>query len=200
MKFLILYILFFFKINFLFSQKEDKVVIPTKYGNFSFRGQVFSHGSNYLLIGLGGVFDQERKMKQISGRVAYHIRLKNYHFQMAYHTNSDEWFLNRSFQTLHEIRLGTGIRKDEWKKDMAIFIGPSLSYGDAFMKVNDKEDFYHFSTVGAYIDLQFTRKYIYDIGLGTSVFASFNKYYTIYGIDLHIYFSAAYKKKAKSIM
>ncbi len=190
-----IFILFFLCfVNYLNAQK---VIIPLKYEDFTFQGQAFKHGSNYTLIGIGSAYDLERKMMQLSGAVSYQFRIRKFHFQTAYHNTSDEWFLNRSIQTLHELRIGTGLRKDDWDRDIAFFLGMTLANGDALMTIKDKKDYYHFSVIGGYFNVQLTYKFVYDMGVGLSSFVSINKYYSVIGINLHIYLSAAYKKEKK---
>jgi hypothetical protein len=112
-----------------------------------------------------------------------------WHFSSSQIFSSQPFGLVRSMEKLSDIHAGAGLRFEDRWYNFAFFIGPSFAttwipQTPTVSKLNNQ--------LGAHTELQFTFKYFYDLGIGTSLYGSFNKRYQVVGIQLHFYFSNAF--------
>ncbi len=188
-------------INSTQAQKEHiayDTIIGTK---------IYRVNANYLLISYGVGFNFRQHNSEQAGSVFYTFRIKNSFFRVGYSVVSRHFVLSRTLQKINDIAVLYGKRIETDKANLSFFIGPSLSYGTYFYYKDPISSFkiYHsFSKLGLYSELELTKKIFYDIGIGTSLFATFNNGYTRYytktspfygavGVKLNIYFSGAYR-------
>ena len=81
---------------------------------------------------------------------------------------------------------------------VAFFIGPSLAYGSKFYQydpIDDENEYIGFTKLGLYANFDYTYKISYDLGVGVSIYNSYNSEYHIYGFQIHVYFSGAFRKE-----
>ncbi len=89
-----------------------------------------------------------------------------------------------------------GKRFEMNKANIAGYLGGSYSS----MNRSYEDSIVHFSIVkepGFYACVQTTYKFKYDLGIGLSFFADFNRAQSIYGLRLELYFSGAYRRAVK---
>lgn len=188
-----------------FSQGQNRDPRPTPelskwdkmFPSFKIGDKVYKTGSNWFTAGAGFGYTTNLRSQQTNFSLAYHRRYHAMYFNLGYHYSSDQFFLERPMIRLNDVHLGAGLRFELTHFNFAFFIGPSWSFGHLYDHSNDYgTDFYNaFHALGAHTELQFTWKFFYDLGIGTSLYGSFNKKYQVVGVQLHFYFSSAYRAK-----
>jgi hypothetical protein len=95
--------------------------------------------------------------------------------------------------------LAAGWRRETQKSNLAVFGGVSRAYGANFHHADSLGRNYYrgFTAPGFYASVDYTFKIFYDLGLGVSLFESVNRSYNVTGIQLHVYFSGAFKGEIK---
>lgn len=194
-KFQIFTILFciFFATNLLAQDSEI----------FEHNRNVFKTEDRWLTFGVGGTLNTELQEREINIDLAFHQRIWKLYFQTGYHRNSDEFVYNFNMQKSNSVRvmndlyLGTGLRISRLYSNVTFFVGPSYSYGSKLYSVdslgNDTGIIY--DALGLYTNFNFTYKLAYDLGIGVTLYDSYNKDYHVYGFRIHLYFSGAFRKK-----
>lgn len=175
--------------SLIFAQEEKE---------FIKNDAIYKRGSNWVTISSGLGYNFKLKTQETNADVSFALQAyKKLCLQSGYHLSSDEFFLNRSLQSLKDIHLGVGMRKEDSDFNYACFIGPSYSYGSYFYGtyLMNRKLYKTFRTVGLFANAQITYKLFYDIGIGLSLYTSINKYYQIAGVQVHLYLSGAYKGK-----
>lgn len=157
--------------------------------------KIYQTGSNYLTVGFGPAYSTTLERQELSMALAYHIRYKPIYFKFGYHYSDDQFFLSNRLLNIsyhNDIIAAAGFRYELDHFNLAFFIGPSLAFG----RTEDPENSlvgYGYLGLGAVPELQLTYKFFYDIGIGTSIYGSFNKHYQAVGLRIHVYFSGAYR-------
>jgi len=185
--FYIFFCIFVLYIN-SYAQEDKEFVIDST---------IFKRGSNWITLSVGTGYNFGLKSQETNADISFQLQIKKICFQTGYHITSDEFFLNRSLQKLNDLHVGVGIRRENTSTNLAVFGGPSYSFGSSFDGYNSNsiKTYKTFKTVGFYSDIQFTYKLFYDVGLGISLYSSLCKSYQVIGVQLHLYFSGAYKGK-----
>ena len=170
-----------------YAQEEDK--------EFVIDSTIFKKGSNWISISAGTGYNYGLKTQETNADVSLQLQIKKVCLQTGYHISSDEFFLNRSLQKLNDFHLGVGVRSENTLTNFAVFGGPSYSFGSSYDGYNSDsiKTYKGFGTLGFYSDVQFTYKLFYDVGLGISLYSSLSKNYQVIGVQVHLYFSGAYK-------
>lgn len=175
--------------------KWEKMFGEVKYGD-----NIYKKGSNWLSLGFGSSYHIENKDFNQSISLAYHHRYKAVFFNAGWHFSSPQFFqykplkIVRSMEILNDFHVGAGLRfEDKWYH-IGFFIGPSFAT-TWLPKENDSKVSVVNNQLGAHVELQLTFKYLYDLGIGTSLYGSFNKRYQVAGIQLQFYFSNAFVTK-----
>ena len=158
--------------------------------------KIYQTGSNWLTVDFGVANRYILKQQELSMAIAYHIRYKPIYFKFGYHYSDETFFLNNRLGNIsyhNDIIAAAGFRYELRHFNLAFFIGPSFAFG---MIENAENSVFGngYMALGAVPELQLTYKFFYDIGIGTSLYGSFNKDYQAIGIRLHIYFSGAYRE------
>lgn len=157
--------------------------------------KIYQTGSNYLTADFGVANSYILKQQELSMAIAYHMRYKPVYFKFGYHYSDETFFLNNRLRNIsyhNDIIVAAGFRYELRYFNLAFFIGPSYAFG----MIEDQENPLignGYRALGAVPELQLTYKFFYDIGIGTSLYGSFNKHYQAVGIRLHVYFSGAYR-------
>jgi hypothetical protein len=174
-----------------------------KYEEFIIKDKIYKPGCTWLKFGVGMDFDWYQQEAESNANLAVSFRIKNMYWQTGYHVSSDKFFTERSYQKLNDLYLAPGLRRETNKSNASIFIGPSYAYGSTFDHystyngVTDKKWYRRFNQIGLFGSVEYTLKIYYDLGLGLSVYGSINKYYSVTGFQVHIYFSGAFKGAIK---
>lgn len=168
--------------------KWEKMFPQVKYDD-----KIYKTGSNWFTVGYGAGWHTNKNVFNQNFSMAYHHRFHALYFNLGWHFSGPKFFLNkdriRPMEQLNDLHLGAGIRFEKRYYNFAFFIGPS--FATTWIPVNESVSTIY-NQLGAHTELQFTFKYFYDLGIGTSLYGSFNKRYQVVGIQLHFYFSNAF--------
>jgi hypothetical protein len=189
LKILIIHLFFIFFTTYSFAQEDKEFILDNA---------IYSKKNNWITISAGTGYNSGRKTRESNADASFHLQVsKIICLQTGYHISSDEFFLNRSLQKLNDIHIGVGYRKEKDQTNFAFFTGPAYSYGSNFYEINSKgiKTYKIYRTAGIYTVVQLTYKLFYDIGFGLSLYSSLNTKYQVFGVQLHIYLSGAYKGK-----
>ncbi len=161
--------------------------------------KIYKPYSNYLLFSVGKSYNIKNSEVETSGELGYVIRIVDQFFQVGYHMSSDLYFLNRSFQKLNDIYLMYGLRKENSRRNMDVFLGISYAYGSYYWETDSLGEKWYkgFSVPGIRISADYEWKIYYDIGIGLNGYAEWNQYYPIVGIKINVYFSGAFRGEIK---
>jgi len=125
--------------------------------------------------------------------MAYHHRYHAMYFNFGWHYSAPQLLngsqIYRTMEKLNDIHAGAGLRFEGRWYNFGFFIGPS--FATTWIPENESVSKVY-NQLGAHTELQFTFKYFYDLGIGTSLYGSFNKRYQVVGVQLHFYFSNAF--------
>lgn len=168
--------------------KYERMFPQIMYGD-----NVYQTGSNWLNIGLGKGYCTNFRKENTNVSISYHHRYKALHFRAGWHFSGPTFFMNRPMEQLNDIHIGGGFRLEDRWFHFAFFIGPS--YATTWIPREDNPNITTiYPQLGAHTELQFTFKYFYDLGIGTTLYGSFNKRYQVLGVQVHFYFSNAFVK------
>lgn len=192
------YLLFIVMLFFAFTVKGQ----DNKYEEFIIKEKIYKPGCSWLKFGVGVGYNWKHKENEQNLNLAFSFRAKNTYIQAGYHVSSDEFVTKGSGQKLNDIYVALGKRKETLKYNLSIFGGPSFAYGanfDHYSVINGVTSKWYkgFSDIGLFASAEYTYKLFYDMGLGVSIYSSINKNYFVSGIQLHIYFSGAFKGQIK---
>lgn len=138
-------------------------------------------------IGVGEKFDFSELSFPVGVNYNFHIRRE--YFQLGYLRSDIKGLLGKfNPHFFHDLHFCYGRRIETTDYNAALFAGIAFLTG-----LQDSST--SFSGVGAYAELQLTRKVVYDVGYGLSLFINYNRYYPLIGIRLDLYLSNAYIKK-----
>lgn len=196
--------IFTFTSNYVYSQdqvprttrplsKYERMFPQVRYGP-----NIYQKGSNWFNVGIGRGYCTNFKKPNVNFALSYHHRYKALFFRAGWHFSGPEYFLKRyelrPLEQLNDIHIGGGLRLEDRWWHFAFFIGPSFASTWIPSEANPNiANIYN--QLGAHTELQFTFKYFYDLGIGTTFYGSFNKRYQVIGLQLHFYFSNAFVAK-----
>ncbi|HBS88519.1 MAG: hypothetical protein A2W91_17905 [Bacteroidetes bacterium GWF2_38_335] len=211
-------ILLFFIVSLaLLNDSYSQIVVEeSKYDEFVLDNKIYKPYSNWLSlnVGIGYNFHESESLylddSLISSVSSYennislyfHFRIKDLWFNAGYHHSSEEFFLYRPPIRIDELFIGFGFCKDEKKYHLSGFVSPSFCVGNYYnpIPVYDSTGSIHkyylftsYRDIGINIKTEFTYKIFYDFGLGISAYATLNRRYPLFGLQLHAYFSGAFK-------
>ncbi len=172
--------------------KWEKMFPQVKYD-----GKIYKSGSNWFTAAYGmGYHINSSEFNQQNFSLAYHHRYRAMYFNVGWHHSSPDFFLSfpRPMETLNDIHAGAGLRFEDRWYNFSFFIGPS--FASTLVPVTPVLSQRNFQ-LGAHTEIQMTFKYFYDLGIGTSIYGSFNKRYQVIGVQLHFYFSNAFVMEYK---
>ncbi|MFW5805325.1 MAG: hypothetical protein ACOCVX_02240 [Bacteroidales bacterium] len=166
-----------------------------RFGKIRVGDRIYQTGSNWLTAGFGFGYSTSLDENHLNMAIAYHFRYKPVYFKIGYHYTDETFFLNNRLNNItfhNDFVGGIGIRHELNHFNFAFFISPTLAYGSVARPdephVADK-----YLALGVIPEVQLTYKFFYDVGIGTSLYGSFNKYHQCVGMRFHIYFSGAYR-------
>lgn len=175
------------------TQAADTTVILGK-GRIVYKDRIYRQNASYLTFGYGAGYGFESEYIEQNMTLSYQHFIKQVGLQIGYHSSSDTKIWWRSYQKLNDLFLGVGKRWEGARYNFSVFGGPSLAYGSyiAWNDVRQKDWAYGFTTGGLHAEVQATYKITYDIGAGLSLYGSVNRFYSVAGAQIHLFFSTAY--------
>ncbi|RLD63891.1 MAG: hypothetical protein DRJ01_02455 [Bacteroidetes bacterium] len=187
--------------NVLLAQEQENNEQKNPDEEFVHNNKIYKPNSSWLSFGVGSSYDINQKQFEQSINFDLHVRIKKTFVSGGYHKSSDAFFQSgtvqqvHSIQTLNDIHLCVGLKREKFKSNLSLFAGPSYVYGTTYDFTDSLNvDWYRkFDKPGIYASIQYTYKIFYDVGVGASLYTSINKYYSVVGIQLHLYFSNALK-------
>lgn len=173
-----------------------------KFGEVKYKNNVYKKGSNWFSFGLGGGYHIGSDSWNQSFALAYHYRFRGVYFNAGWHYSTSKLIgvQNHKLRILHQMEflndfhLGAGLRTEGRWHNIGFFIGPSCATTLIPNSENSAVSTFH-TQLGAYVETEFIFKYLYDMGIGVSLFGSFNKRYQVAGLQLTFYFSNAFITK-----
>lgn len=185
MKFLLAFVCFS---SCLYAQDIQNAIKAEMKKEVIYNGNRYKVYNNWISGGAGAAYSTGTAPLQFAGGVDYNFHLKLSYFQLGFLLSGDA-FRNYNNTQLH---LCYGKRKESNEYNFAYFGGLSYSTG-----YENSQAAKPYSTVGFYLNSQLVRKLKYDIGIGMAAFVDVNFTQTIGGLQIILYFSGAYKGKAK---
>ena len=183
-------IVFIFLSFAVFSQKRDSVYVPNK--TIIIKNNKFKVYNNWISAGAGLADNFSHYGKQFTLGADFNFHLKMEYFQLGFFFVGDRFGAYNNYN----YHFGYGRRVERTSFNLAYFAG--LTYSTGYRKVNNLfSPDYVYNQPGLYVNIQFVKKITYDTGIGPSLFFDINQYQSIGGIRLDVYFSGAYKGKAK---
>lgn len=177
------------------GETADTTIVLGK-GRIVYKNRIYRQNAPYLTMAYGAGYGFESKLIEQNMTVSYHHFIKNIGLELGYHSSSDTKIWWRSDQKLNDLFLGVGRRWENSRYNLAVFGGPSYAYGSYIVIINkdsvDREYPYRFKTIGFHAEAQATYKLSYDIGIGMSLYSSVNRYYSVIGAQIHLFFSTAF--------
>ena len=214
---LLLTILFAICTLMLVAQTDNTNPRPTKekskydkmFGEVQYGDKIYKQGSNWLTFGMGVSYKinyeptYEKGLNRTAA-LAYHFRYKAMYFNVGWHFSGEYFFFERfkknsnlktrAMHQLNDFHVGAGLRFEDRWYNFAFFIGPAWAIA-CIPNPDIPSGSIVKHTIGGHIEVQTTFKFLYDLGIGVSLFGSFNKYYQVIGVQGHFYFSSAYRMK-----
>lgn len=187
-----------------FSQTEEEevtfevhgkdTVYPLNDGRVIFDEKIYKLNAPYLTLAYGAGNNFTQGGLEQNMMISYHYFFKNFGLGLGYHSSSDQRVWWRSYQKQNDFWLGAGWRLEKHRFNLGAFIGPSLAYGSyiAWSDEDQENRAYGYTTLGGVAELQATYRVLYDVGVGLSLYGSYNSFYSVAGAQVHLYFSTAF--------
>jgi len=181
---------------FLIFLSFSSVLFAQPKGDFDKKKEITYDGkryrvfNNYITAGGGSCYNNFIQNTNLNIGADF-----NYHIQKIYFQTGG--FLAGSyFGNYNHLQIHTAFGKRfEMKKfNMAGYLGGSYAFInrpiiDTVLKETRARTLNPF---GIHAAVQFTYKYKYDLGIGICLFSDINKYQSVYGLRLELYFSGAF--------
>ena len=186
-----------------FAQKPDTVVVArhdtvlTKpeedyKREIIFDGKRYRVYNSYLSLGAGKCYNSVPDKINFNGGADFCFHIKKAYAQIGAMTTGSKSYKRSSFQ----MHAGAGYRKDLLKMSYAAYAGASYTVG--YLPITDTlNPEKSYKAPGIYLSAAAYYKVKYDVGIGLVLFADFNKYQTVAGARIELYFSGAYRGKKK---
>jgi len=156
----------------------------------TYDGKRYSVFNNYITAGGGSCYNNYIQNTNLNIGADF-----NYHIQKIYF-QSGIFLAGPYFGNYNHLQIHTAFGKRfELKKfNMAGYLGGSYAfinrpYIDTALHETRSRTL---NPLGIHAAVQFTYKYKYDLGIGICLFSDINKYQSVYGLRLELYFSGAY--------
>ena len=152
--------------------------------------------NNYLMLGAGLAGSSLHKNEQAPIGIDFIFHIRRVHFQVGVLMSGDQ-FLNNNNLSGH---FGYVYRIEDEKRNITFGGGISQNKGKVSSYIGNHgdtvPDFYYRNT-GIYLTAAYYRKITYDIGIGGELFADINRAHQMIGIKGVLFFSGAYRGKAR---
>jgi hypothetical protein len=171
------------------SSVKKKKHIPPMDSTFVLNNKKLKFYNNWITAGAGIQQNLTYKRKYgFSGGVDYHFHIRQHYFQLGTVITGEKF---GSYDN-YNFHLGYGKRFEDKDFHAAAFVG--ISYSTGYAKVDSSGRYERaFKEPGVYIEGQVIKKVTYDVGIGASIFATYNQEQSIIGGRVIIYFSGAYR-------
>jgi hypothetical protein len=170
---------------------NGKRMIPLD-SEFVMDNKRFQYYNNWVNIGIGM---QQNLTYDIglgfAGSADFNFHIKRYYFQIGGLLTG----LHLGSYNNYQVHLGYGRRFEDKDVHVAGFAG--LSYSTGYGRDSDSTYNRPYSRPGVFIEGEIVKKISYDIGLGGSLFADWNKEQSMIGARFVVYFSGAFRGKKK---
>ncbi len=172
---------------------NGKRMIPLD-SEFVIDNKRFQYYNNWVNIGFGA---QQNLTYGIglgfAGSADFNFHIKRYYFQIGGQLTGEHIGSYNNYQ----IHFGYGKRFEDKDVHVAGFAG--LSYSSGYGRDSDSTYNRPYSKPGLYIEGEIVKKISYDIGLGGSLFADWNKEQSMIGARFIVYFSGSFRGKKKDL-
>ncbi len=190
-KFLVIFI--FFSSLKCFSQKDT-----SKYDRLEEiidNDKRYALHNNYLQAGAGFGGSTIRKTEQSSIGIDFVFHIKRQHFQLGFLMSGDKFLANNNLSG----HLGYCYRIEDERRNIAFTAGVSQNKGGiaAHLDGTDTIPELLYRNPGIYLSASYIKKLTYDIGIGVELIAELNQTQQFVGIKGVLFFSGAYRGKAK---
>jgi hypothetical protein len=196
---------FFWSGNILAQDAEEEAyrvhgkdtVFPLRDGRFILNEKIYKQNSPYLTLAYGAGMNHKKSTIEQNLLISYHHFINNIGLTIGYHASSDIQVWWRSYQKQNDLYLGAGKRFEGLRYNIGLFAGPSLAYGSYidWSEEDGENRAFGYNALGGFAEIQMTYRIFYDIGVGLSLYGSYNKYYTVSGAQIHLFFSTAYVRE-----
>lgn len=152
--------------------------------------------NNYLMLGGGLSGSNIRKKEQITVGIDFIFHIRRQHFQFGVLMSGDK-FQNNNNLSGH---IGYVYRIENDDKNIAFGGGFSQNKGKIPSYINNDGDTipdFYYRSPGIYVSAAYFKKLTYDIGIGGEFIAEFNQSQIFFGVKAALFFSGAYRGKAK---
>lgn len=151
--------------------------------------------NNYLQAGAGFAYSNLRKSEQSVIGIDYFFHIKRTHFQVGFLMSGDKFLSNNNLSG----HLGYCYRIEDFKKNVAFTAGISQNKGAIAAHINGNDTILElqYRNTGIYLSASYIKKLTYDIGIGVELIGEFNQTQQFIGIKGVLFFSGAYRGKAK---
>lgn len=145
--------------------------------------------NNYVTLGYGYANNSHRKANHIAVNADFNFHIQKQYFQFgAVLSGKSIW--QKDVIILH---LGAGYRKETATLNFAAFGGISYSEGFYLQKTDSVTYVSYKKAPGFYAAVHAHYKPKFDYGIGAGAFVETNKYQTIIGVRIELFFSGAYR-------
>lgn len=151
--------------------------------------------NNYLQVGAGFGGSTIRKKEQSTIGIDFIFHIKRQHFQVGFIMSGDEFLSNNNLSG----HFGYCYRLENEKRNIAFTIGIAQNKGAIAAHIDGLDTIaeLQYRNTGAYISASYIKKLTYDIGIGVELIGEFNQTQQFFGVKGVLYFSGAYRGKAK---
>lgn len=158
-------------------------------------GKRYALHNNYLVAGFGYAGSTIRDKEQATLGIDFVFHIKRQHFQAGVLMSGDEFRSNNNLSG----HLCYGYRIENEKSNIAFFAGISQNKGAVAGSIRggDTIPIYYYRNTGLYANVSYIHKLTYDIGIGLEGIIELNQNQIFGGIKAILYFSGAYRGKAK---
>ncbi len=170
-------------------------VIKIDERRFIHNGKIYRDNSPYLTIGYGVGYNLDQDSVEQNLLISYHHFIKKFGVGAGLHNSRNGRRWEFFPQKVNDVYLSLGYRMEGLKSNVGLFVGPSYAWGGYIKYDNTLEEDRYFTfrnALGMVAELQYTYKFLYDVGIGFTAYASVNKYTQVVGAQLHIFLSTAF--------
>jgi len=170
------------------AEAVDSVYVIGK-GRMVYKNRIYRENAPYFTMGYGVGYSFQSDSPEQNMSASFQYFFRKFGLQLGYHASSDTKIWWKSYQKANDLFVGAGKRWEGTKYNVAVFGGPSWSYGSYLVTDSTYQNFYG---VGLHTEVLATYKITYDMGVGLSLNACINKHYSNVGAEIHLYFSTAF--------
>lgn len=187
MKSLLFFIIFICSAVNLFSQPKGDY---DKKKEITYDGKRYRVFNNYITAGGGSCYNNYIQNTNLNIGADFNYHIQKIYFQTGLFL-AGPYFGNYNHLQLHT---AVGKRFELKKFNMAGYLGGSYAFINRPIvdTVLNETRSRTLNPIGLHAAVQFTYKYKYDLGIGICLFSDINKYQSVYGLRLELYFSGAF--------